>query len=223
MSLPAEIQQAQILDWWEASHEHICNALKDRLPALYYHVDEKIDAMSLKDLARKGRVRSEQIEPIVSGWMQKTYAELTHDLDKSMRLSLAALEGNEAADQWSYSEMAIAGSALAISAAPVAAVPFFAGGLTAAGTVVLGFTIGGGALLALPVAALAGGAVLAALGPSARAKAMASLKQRYRSAIHAAIASRVMGDKDNPQQPSLKGTLLGELQCVALKRMDEAK
>lgn len=222
MSLPVEIQHAQILDWWEASHEKICNALTDRLPALYYHVNQMIEAMSLKDLVRKGKVRSEQIEPMVSDWIQKTYAELTHDMDQSMRESLAGLEGQQAAE-WSYGEMAIAGSALAVSAAPVAGIPFFVGGLTTAGTVVLGVTFGGGALAALPVAALAGSVALVAMGPTARAKALASLKGRYREAIHKAIVARVMGDGDNPQQPSLKGTLLSELHAVALKRMDDAK
>lgn len=154
--------------------------------------------------------------------MEKVYRDLTHELDESFRSSAEAVEGDGAHEQWTYSEMATAGAALAVSVAPIAGIPFFAGGLTAAGVTVLGLTVGGGAILAIPVAALAGSAILLAAGPSVRGKAVAALKARYRDAVHNAIEKRVLGDGTNPGSPSLKDKLQGELLGVALKRMEMA-
>ena len=219
MQLPIEIQHAEILDWWESEHERISVALADRLPGLYYLVDRQIEEMPFTDLVRRGKFKAEHVEPIVAAWMDKIYSEFTHELDESLRASLHSLEGDKAGDGWSFNEMAVAGAALAVTAAPVAGIPFFAGGITAAGLTVAGVTFGGGALLAIPVAALAGSAVLAALGPTARTKAIANLKSRLRSAIHAAIQVRVLGDANGQAHTSLKGRLLGELQSVATRRL----
>lgn len=223
MHLPVEVQRAEILDWWEAEHERISEALSDRLPSLYYRIDQEIDKMPIKDLVRRGKFRAETIEPIVVAWIEKLHRELTHELDESLRTSLNLLEGDGAGDEWSYSEMAVAGAALAVSAAPAAGIPFFAGGLTAAGTTVLGITFGGGGLLPLSVAALAGSAVFIALGPAARAKAVSHLKLRLRDGVHQGIETRVLGDPKNQAVPSLKGHLLNELYSVAVKRMDMVK
>lgn len=223
MSLPVEIQRAEILDWWEAGQEHISRTLPERLPALYYLVDQVIEEMPLKAFIRKGKFHTEQIEPIAVEWMEKLYRELTHELDESFRASSKTIEGKGAHDLWSYSELATAGAAIAISVAPMAGIPFFMGGLTAAGVTIAGFTIGGGALLALPVAALAGSAVLFAAGPAARGKAVSNLKARFRKGIHEGIELRVLGDPSDPSIASLKGRLLGELRGVALKRMEMVK
>jgi hypothetical protein len=220
MQLPVEIQQAEILDWWESEHERISDALADRLPGLYYLVDQQIENMPFTNLVRRGKFKAEHIEPIVAAWMDKIYFEFTLELDESLRASLHSLEGDKPGEGWSFNEMAVAGAALALSASPVAAIPFFAGGLATAGVTFLGVTFGGGVLLATPVAALAGSAVLAALvGPTARTKAIANLKSRLRSAIHAAIQARVLGDANGQSHASLKGRLLGELYSVATKRL----
>ncbi|WP_394155011.1 hypothetical protein [Loktanella salsilacus] len=219
MQLPVEIQHAEILDWWESEHERISDALADRLPGLYYLVDQQIEEMPFTNLVRRGKFKVEHVEPIVAAWMDKIYLEFTLELDESLRASLHSLEGDKPGEGWSFKEMAVAGAALAVSASPVAAIPFFAGGLTTAGITFLGVTVGGGVLLATPVAALAGSAVLAALGPTARTKAIANLKSRLRSAIHAAIEVRVLGDADGQAHASLKGRLLSELYSVAAKRL----
>lgn len=218
MQLPAETQKAEILDWWEASHERICDALSERIPALYYRVDQEIEAMPLKDLLRKASFRSAKIEPLISEWRAKVYRELTHELDESMRSSLDLLNDGKSNDDLSYSEMAIAGAALAVTAAPVAGLPFFVGGLTTAGW--LGISVLGGGLAVVPIAALAGSAFVLALGPSARAKAVAKLKSRLRENIHQAIETSVLGDPTQPATPSLKGVLLSELSSVTLKRLE---
>lgn len=220
MQLPVEIQRAEILDWWETEQNHISQTLPDSLPALYYKVDNVIDAMPVKAFIRKGKLHSEQIEPIVVEWLEKLYRELTHELDKSFRSSLKIVEGDPALDRWSYGEVATAGAALAVSAAPIAGIPFFAGGVMTAGVTVLGYTFGGGALLALPVVALAGSAVLVAAGPAARGRAVSHLKSRFKNAVHKAVETRVLGDPEKPSIPSLKGTLLGELRAVTLKRLE---
>ena len=222
MQLPIEIQKVEILDWWETEREQISQDLQERLPALYYKVDRVIEEMPVKALIRKGQHHTETLEPLVIEWMEKVYRDLTHELDESFRSSAEAVEGDGAHDQWTYSEMATAGAALAVSVAPIAGIPFFAGGLTAAGVTVLGITVGSGGLLALPVAALAGSAILLAAGPTARWRAVAALKARYRDAVHSAIEKRVLGDESNTDSPSLKDKLQGELLGVALQRMEMA-
>lgn len=218
MQLPVEIQRAEILDWWETAQEQIARTLPERLPALYYRVDQVIEDMPIKAFIQKGKFRGERIEPIVIEWMEKLYRELTHELDESFRASSEAVEGKGVHDSWSYGEMATAGAAIAVSAAPIAGIPFFAGGLTAAGF--LGISFLGGGILVVPAVALAGSAVFLAAGPSARAKAVSHLKSRFREAVHEGIEKRVLGDPDDPSTASLKGTLLGELRGVALKRME---
>ena len=220
MSLPVEVQRAEIIDWWETEHQRISEALVDRLPALYYRVDQEIAKVSVTQFRKKGRFLAETIEPAVIHWIEKIYCEFTHELDEALRKSQRSLEGKAAIDRWSYQELAFAGSALAVSVAPVAAVPLFAGGLTTAGVTVAGITFGGGALLALPVAALAGSIALIAAGPTVRAKAVSKLKSRIRSDLHQSIETRVLGDPNNPESPSLKGVLLKELYDVATKRLD---
>lgn len=220
MQLPPEIQSAQILDWWEDAHEHIVDALTDRLPALYYHVDQKLENMPITALIKKGKFRTDVIDPLVAEWIAKLYRELTHEMDESLRASFEKLEGAEVGDRWSYSDMAVAGAALAATAVPVAGVPFFAGGLTAGGLAIAGFTIVGGSVAILPVAALVGSVAALALGPAARASAVAKLKSGFRENIHRGIEARVMGDPKQPEIPSLKGVLIGELNSVAVKRMD---
>ncbi|WP_422001189.1 hypothetical protein [Roseovarius mucosus] len=220
MQLPPEVLRAEILDWWEAEQERMYHALLKRLPALYYHVDQKIADMPVKAFIRKGKFHAETIEPIVIDWIETLYRELTHDLDDSFRASSKNLEGKGIYDSWSYGEMASAGAAIAVSVAPAAGVPFFAGGLTVAGFSFLGITIGGGALVPLAVTALAGSVVMLAAGPAVRGKAASHLLSRFRSVVHEAIDIRVLGDSDDPSIPSLKGRLLGELHGVALKRIE---
>ncbi|UWR10906.1 hypothetical protein [Sulfitobacter mediterraneus] len=221
--LPVEIQKAEILDWWETERDHISRALPDRLPELFYRVDQTIDGMPVRALMRRGKFHSEQIEPIVVEWLEKLYRELTHDLDNSFRSSLETVEGGGPLDSWSYGEAATAGAAIAVSAAPIAGIPFFAGGIASAGVTILGVTVGGGALLAFPVAALAGSAVLFAAGPAARGKAVSHLKSRFKATVHSAIETRVLGNTEEPVVPSLKGTLLGELRGVTLQRIEMVK
>lgn len=220
MQLPVEIQRAEILDWWEAEQERISRILPERLPALYYCVDQLVDNMPIKALLRRERYRVEQIEPIVTEWVEKLYRELTHQLDESFRASSEAVEGRGTNNTWSYGEMATAGAAIAVSIAPVAGIPFFASGLTAAGVTILGLTFGGGALLAVPVAALASSTVVLAAGPAARARAITHLKISFKRAIHQTINNRILGDFDDPSIVSLQGKLLNELRGVALMRME---
>ena len=220
MQLPPEILRAEVLDWWETEQERISRTLPERLPGLYYHVDQKIADMPIKAFVGKGRFHASEIEPIIVGWIEKQYSELAHEIDGSFRASSDALEGKGTYDSWSYGEMASAGAAIAVSIAPVAGIPFFAGGLTVAGTTILGITFGGGALIPLAVTALAGSAILLAAGPAARGKAASHLRSRFKRVVHKAIEVRILGDNDDPSVPSLKGKLLSELYGVALKRIE---
>lgn len=220
MQLPREILRAEVLDWWEAEQERISTILPERLPALYYHVDRKIAEMPINAFFRRGKFHANEIEPIVVDWMEKLYRELAHEIDESFRASSDAVEGKGTYDSWSYGEMVSAGGAIAVSVAPVAGIPFFAGGLTAAGFTLFGFTFGGGALIPIAVTALAGSAVLLAAGPAARGKAAAHLRSRFKRTVHEAIHLRVLGKSDDSSAPSLKGKLLADLHCLALKRID---
>ncbi len=216
MQLPNEIHRAEVLDWWEDSRESVCSTLEDRIPALYYKVDKVIEEMPVKWLIRKGKFRSEEIEPIVLEWVEKLYRELTHDLDDSLRASLADIEGNVPQAGWSYREMATTGAALTFSVAPIAGVPFFAGGLAVTGIA----GIFGGGFAVVPTVALAGSAAALIAGPGVRSKAVKSLKTRLLKDIHLEIDKRIFGDPENSAAPSLKGALMNDLQCVAMKRME---
>ncbi len=223
MQLPTEVVQAEILDWWEGERERIAQIMPDRMPALFYNVDKVIDDMSVADFLKRGRFVANKVEPLVADWIERTYKELTHEIDESFRASAYKTEGGDAYQKWSYGDMATAGAAIAVSAAPVAGIPFFAGGMTTAGTVVLWFTIGGGNLIPAAVVALAGSAVLLAAGPGVRSKAITRLKSKLKASLHDAITTRVLGVADGTKLVSLKHVLFGELQGVALKRMEMAK
>lgn len=216
MQLPNEIHRAEVLDWWEDSRESVCSALDDRIPALYYKVDKVVEEMPAKRLIQKGKFRSEEIEPIVVEWVEKLYRELTHDLDDSLRASLANIEGNVPQAGLSYREMVTTGAALTFSVAPIAGVPFFAGGLAVTG---IAGVLGGG-FAVVPTVALAGSAAALIAGPGVRSKAVKSLKTRLLKDIHMEIDKRVFGDSENSAAPSLKGALMNDLQCVAMKRME---
>lgn len=220
MQLPTEVVQAEILDWWEAEREKIAQILPDRLPALFYSVDKIIDGMSVADFLKRGKFIAEKVEPLVADWIERTYKELTLEIDESFRASAQEAEGGDAYKKWSYGEMATAGAAIAASTAPVAGIPFFAGGLTTAGTAILGLTLGGGALIPAAVLALAGSAALLAAGPGIRSKAISQLKSKLKTSLHDAITRRVLGDAADAKLVSLKHVLFNELQGVALKRME---
>ena len=222
MQLPVEVVRSEILDWWEDERAKIALTIPDRLPALFYQVDKLVDEMTVKDLLRRGKYQTEQIDPFVTNWIERLYKELTHELDESFRSSSREVEGDEPYKSWSYSDMATAGTAIAVSAAPVAGVPFFAAGLTTAGTAILGFTFGGGSLMPLAVTAAAGSAILLAAGPAVRAQAISKLKLKFKNSLHEALELRVLGDATDVTVVSLKQTLFVELQGVALKRMEMA-
>lgn len=128
MQLPTEVVQAEILDWWEGERERIAQIMPDRMPALFYNVDKVIDDMSVADFLKRGRFVANKVEPLVADWIERTYKELTHEIDESFRASAYKTEGGDAYQKWSYGDMATAGAAIAVSAAPVAGIPFFAGG-----------------------------------------------------------------------------------------------
>lgn len=152
--------------------------------------------------------------------MENLYCELAHEIDESFRASSDAIEGKGSYDRWSYGEMASAGGAIAVSIGPLAGVPFFAGGLTVAGTTILGVTLVSPALIPTAVAALAVSTVLLAAGPSARGKATAYLKSRFKKAVHEDLEIRILGNPANLSSPSLKGKLLADLYGLALKRIE---
>ena len=222
MQMPAEVLRAEILDWWEAERDRIAEAIPERLPALLYKVDKIIDDMSASELLKRGKFVAEKVEPVVAGWIERLYKELTHELDESFRASAKEAEGGETYNSWTYGEMATAGAAIAVSAAPAAGLPFLAGGLTTVGLSLGIFTLGGGALIPMAVAAAAGSAVLLAAGPAVRTKAILTLKSKFKSSIHDVITRRVLGGVHEGKIVSLKQVLFNELQGVALKRMEMA-
>lgn len=224
MQLPVEVVRSEILDWWEDERTKIVLTIPDRLPALFYQVDKLVDEMTVKDLLRRAKYQTEQIDPFVTNWIERLYKELTHELDESFRASAREAEGAAKYQNWSYGEMATAGAAIAVSAAPAAGIPFFAGGLTAAGTVVFGLTLPftGGGLATVAVAAAAGSAVLLAAGPAVRSKAVSKLKSNLKSSMHEEIAKRLLVDTKDGKPASLKQVLFNELQGVALKRLEIA-
>ncbi|TMV12996.1 hypothetical protein [Arenibacterium halophilum] len=220
MQPPNELQRAEIMDWWEAAQDHISKTIPDRLPALYYKVDQKIDELGwYKTFSRKA-VRTNELNPIVEEWTSKLYAELTHDLDESFKASAEEVEGNGQLDKLSYSEIGETTATVVFSVAPVAAVPFASGGLAVAGTTVLGFSVGATGLAVVPVVALAGAAIAAAAGPAFRNRNLNRLKQNFRQSIHKWIDGIVLGDPEKPKANSLKRQLQKELEAVARKRLE---
>lgn len=223
MSLPPEIQRAEIIDWWEKAHERISTGLESGLPQLLERVDQKITTMSRKDLvAGRSRFRNDVTEPIVSAWMEETYGQLNEELDEALATSLKELGGANETVSMSYRDMAVAGAAVAASAAPLAGIPFFAGGFTAAGLSIAGFTIISGTIAAVPVFAVVGTVVAVGFGPKIRSSAVKVVKDGFRNKVHREIEMRVMGDPNDASRPSLKGLLLGDLFSVTVKRMESA-
>ena len=55
MQLPPEILRAEVLDWWETEQERISRTLPERLPGLYYHVDQNISDIRIKAFEGRGR------------------------------------------------------------------------------------------------------------------------------------------------------------------------
>lgn len=219
MGLPDEMVRAEILDWWEQERDKIARTLPDRLPALFYKVDERLEAMSLSDHVKRKDYVAREIEPVIVEWITQLYNELAQEADDSFRASVSAIEGVE----WSNQDMAAAGIALAVSAAPAASLPFLIGGLTTAGVTILGTTFGGGALIPAAVAAAGGGLLAAGLGFPVRSKATSMITSALRTKVHEEITARVVGSDLKPDIVSLKQTLFQQLQAVAEKRLEMAQ
>lgn len=212
MLLPVEIQKAEVLDWWEDQQEFTSEALVDRVPALLFQIDQKIEEMPATALIRRGRFYREKILPLLDQWLQKTRGELTHELEEALNASLHTVEGPNNHDAWSYSDYAAAGSAIAVSAAPLAAIPLFIGA-TVGGIVGFGATP-----ILVPAAVVLTGTSLL-FGAQFGGTAVRSLKARYRLKMHEEICALVFGNPNEPSVGSLKHTLHSDLRNVTLQRL----
>jgi hypothetical protein len=221
--LPKEVLQAEVLDWWEAQREMIAAGLKGKLPELFEMLDAEIDNMPTSALLRKGKFRTEYLEPIVVEFLENTYQEYSSELDEAFQKSVAKVEAERAIENlklWSYKELATAGAATAITVAPLATLPFLASGFITSGLVVLGFTVTAPAIIPTAVGAATVGLALAAVGPAARRKAIEKLKYSFTEVTHKEARIRLIGDTKNPKVGSLKGTLLNDLRSVVLSRIE---
>lgn len=216
MGLPDEMVRAEILDWWEQERDKIARTLPDRLPALFYKVDERLEAMSLSNHVKRKDYIAREIEPVIVEWITQLYNELAQEADDSFRASVSAIEGVE----WSSQDMATAGVVLAVSAAPAASLPFLIGGVTSSWGVILLASFGGVAVIPAAVAAAGGGLLAAGLGWS---KASSMITSALKTKLHEEITARVVGSDLKPGIVSLKQTLFQQLQAVAEKRLEMAQ
>jgi len=222
MQPPNELQRAEIMDWWEAAQDHISKTIPDRLPALYYKVDQKIDGMSWPSVIFKKRSKAKEIDETVNDWIKRLYTELSHDIEKSYKISDRKIAKSKSTVNSGYSDLFESGATAILSIAPFAAYPMLAGGMTTAGVTFLGFTIGGGTIMLAPALALLGAMALFCLGFFLRSKVLNRKKKRMKKAIHQKINERALGNPKNLDKTSLKGLLLEELRMVAKKRLESA-
>lgn len=224
--LPAEILQAEVLDWWETQHEMVSDKLVENLPELLEQLDAEIENMPAQALLRKGKFHTKRLEPIVRSFLEKQYAEISSQLDDAFQRSVTCVEEDgaiETLNAWSYKELATAGGAAAATIAPLAALPFLAGGLMTTGTAFLGFTLTAPALIPAAAVAAAAGLVVAVAGPTLRNKAIKKLRSSFKEVTFIKARIRVVGDPLEPEIGSLKGTLLNDLTNVALRRLEGIK
>ncbi|MEC7258113.1 MAG: hypothetical protein VXW58_09855, partial [Pseudomonadota bacterium] len=223
MQPPNELQRAEIMDWWEAAQDHISKTIPDRLPALYYKVDQKIDEMSWHSVIFRKRSKANEINKIVDKWIERLYSELTHDIEKSYKISARKIAKSRSTVNSGYSDLFESGATAILSIAPFAAYPMLAGGMTTAGVTFLGFTIGGGTIMLAPALALLGATALFCLGFFIRSMVLNGKKKRMKKTIHESINEKALGNPKNLDETSLKGLLLEELKKVAKKRLECVK
>lgn len=196
-----EIQNAEIVDWWEAERFYVwseCARQKERLTVL---ADDKIDGLSAKDTFWfKSEARADLKRRIGSELElhnRRIAAHLSASYEKSVGEieAVAALDGASSSEYTAVAAGLIAGAgALGLAVGASAFVPT---------TAVMFFVIPVSALGSWPVFATLGlGAISVAwASPKLTARASKLVRDRYKRAIHTAIEKSLVAE-DDVAQPS---------------------
>lgn len=215
------MRRAELVDWWETAREQISTHLEKRTHELCLQVDATVLAMPKRALLTRRAFHKEQITPLLDQWKLDVVTELGKRLTASFDAVVSHTPQKEVDNAWSYGDIATATAAVAASVAPMASIPFVAGGVTTAGVTVLGVTFGGGAILAVPVAALGAGVVALAMGPKARGAAYTQLKKRYSNALCRQIKDQVLGSEGQAETTSLRSVFYRDLERAVRLQLEE--
>ncbi len=209
-----EIERAEILDWWSAERGRIFVELRERFPLLLLKIDQEIDQMPIKAFVNRSGFVADKINPIVREWIEAEYRRYSAKLETSLKESMAEVEGTALCGKWSYSDMLTAGAATGFSVVPFAALPFVGGLIVTSGLV---FTTA--SLAVVPANMVGVGIGALGLGPSVRGWAVERLRNSVRTKVHEDLTLRVLGDPNQPEIPSLGGTLFKELDSIMAARL----
>nr|MBY6134706.1 hypothetical protein [Nocardioides marinus] len=208
-----EIFRAEVIDWWSAERGRIAAELEERLPLLLVKARAKIEQMPMSAYVWREEYYRTEIEPEAVQWIEAEYRRFSAGIDSSFS---AVVETGDDRHSWSGSDYAAVGAAAAFSVAPLAALPFVGGVITTGGLLFPAASIA-----VVPAAIVGAGAVALGYGPSMRSWAAGKLQEGFLQNVEDDLRLRVLGDAEQPDLPSLKGTLFSELDGLLAKRLEE--
>ncbi|PHO04857.1 hypothetical protein CSC82_04840 [Rhodobacteraceae bacterium 4F10] len=215
--LPPEIQNAEIIDWWETERDHVWSECDRQFHRLCKVADEVIDGLSATDAIWFQSDARDDLKRMLSAEVEMHNRRLARHLAASYDESTGKIEALSELGGASTTEYATAAASVAAGAGAV------------------GLAIGAGAfipatstMLFIPVAAMGSWPIAATLGTGALAVAWFSPKigsyaiglvqDRYKRAVRNALESQLVSEDETEPLSSWKSFSI-QLDNLAQSRM----
>jgi len=202
--LPVEVQNSQIVDWWEAERYFVWSECTRQNRRLTDMANEVIDGLSTKDTFWIKSDARDDLKRKIGAELELHNRRMAEHLTASYEKSIGNIEALAALDGASSGEYATVAAGLVAGAGALGLA--VGAGAFAPTTAVLFFVVPVGALGSWPVfAALGLGAVSAAwVSPKIGAYATRVVRDRYKRAIQVAIKKSLLSEDDTGQLSSWK-------------------
>lgn len=215
----SDIIRSEILDWRDGERLKVVDHLAQQLPTLKEQIERAVNKMGVSDWVWRSSFHDEKIAPFVEEWMQSHYLTLQKSYADSVRTLETQLAKDTTDHSWSVGEIANAGVTAVASVAPLAVIPAVAGFATVTTTTLFVFTTSAISLPALALAAT--GLAAVTFGSSEfRNRQINNLYQQQVERVQLEARRKIIGDPDNPDEPSMQRQLLAEIDQIALYKME---
>lgn len=215
----SDLIRSEILDWRDGERLKIVDHLAQHLPALNKRIECAVNEMGVSDWVWRSSFHDEKVAPFVEEWMQSHYGTLRKNCEDSVRTLEEQVAKNTTDHSWSVGEIANAGVTAVASVAPLAIIPAVAGFATVTTTSLFVFTTSAISLPALALAAT--GLAAVTFGSSEfRNRQINNHYQQQVERVQLEARRKIIGDPDNPDEPSMQRQLLAEIDQIAFQKME---
>lgn len=216
--IPPEIQNAEIIDWWEAERDHVWTECDQQLHRLSKIADEAIDELSVTDAIWFNSDARDDLKRKLRDEVEMHNRRLALHLAASYEASTGRIEALSELDGASTTEYATAAASLAAGAGAVG-LAIGAGAFIPATSTIL-FIIPVATFGSWPIVATLGAGALAVawLSPKVGAYAIGLVQDRYKRAVRSALESELVGEDETEPLSSWKN-FSNQLDNLAQSRM----